>query len=246
MPLLTELKTLYYLTVRHPRGRDHATRIENFYAAQAAHYDRFRERMLHGRRQLYQSIPITPGGTWIDLGAGTGCCLEFIGDRIHTLGQVILVDISPSMLAIARQRIARAGWSNVKIIEADAATFVPTSGPADVITLSYALSMTPNWPATLTHARTLLKPHGHIGVVDFYTSLSHPPPTMVKHSWLTRAFWPTWFARGGVTISSELVPALHRDFAALSFAEQRGSLPYLPIARIPWFAFIGRRPSLPW
>ena len=235
MSLASDLKTIYYLTLRPHRGHDHAARMENFYAAQADSYDSFRQRLLHGRRELYQAIPLPHAGTWIDLGAGTGQCLDFLGDAIGTLRHAYLVDLSPSMLAVARRRIAQVGAQNVHAIQADAATFRPATGLADVVTFAYALSMIPDWPAALDQACALLKPGGLLGVIDFYTSPRHAAPGMVRHSWLTRTFWPAWFARGGVTVSADLLPTLQHRLATVSLTEARGTLPYLPLARIPWF-----------
>jgi betaine lipid synthase len=83
---------------------------------------------------------------------------------------VYLVDFSPSLCEVARKRFARLGWKNVKVVCQDARTFRledheedmggkgavgfprspssgyfndenPTVGGADLITLSYSLSM---------------------------------------------------------------------------------------------------------
>jgi betaine lipid synthase len=79
---------------------------------------------------------------------------------------VYLVDFSPSLCEVARKRFKRLGWENVKVVCQDARTFrledyesdtpgavvarSPTSyysedsasvGGADLITLSYSLSM---------------------------------------------------------------------------------------------------------
>jgi betaine lipid synthase len=81
---------------------------------------------------------------------------------------VYLVDFSPSLCEVARKRFARLGWTNVKVVCQDARTFkledheeidevspgavrssnttystdnLPSVGGADLITLSYSLSM---------------------------------------------------------------------------------------------------------
>ena len=72
---------------------------------------------------------------------------------------VYLVDLSPSLCEVARQRFARLGWGNVHVICQDARTFsldpsfgsVVTFGgneeknriKADFISMSYSLSMIP-------------------------------------------------------------------------------------------------------
>lgn len=69
---------------------------------------------------------------------------------------VYLVDFSPSLCNIARERFQRLGWKNVSVVCQDARTFrLPeesadplTPAGADVITMSYSLSMIPGqWPS---------------------------------------------------------------------------------------------------
>ncbi|GDY10887.1 hypothetical protein LBMAG52_43750 [Planctomycetia bacterium] len=72
MSTIADLRTLYRLTVAPVRGRTHAERMESFYHQQAGDYDSFRERLLPGRRELVQQLPLREGAVWVDLGGGTG------------------------------------------------------------------------------------------------------------------------------------------------------------------------------
>jgi len=49
MGFYSDLKILYHLALKPVRGKDHAARMESFYAGQADAYDDFRKRLLHGR-----------------------------------------------------------------------------------------------------------------------------------------------------------------------------------------------------
>jgi hypothetical protein len=95
----------------------------------------------------------------------------------------------------------------------------------------------------LLHGRRLLKPGGCIGVVDFYVSRKHPEPGQVRHAWLTRTFWPIWFGTDNVYPSPDHVPYLHHRFEAQHFSEHRGTMPYVPGARVPYYMFVGRKPA---
>src|SRR5262245_7164909 len=101
MGFLSDLKILYHMTMKPIRGKDHAARLESFYAGQAEAYDDFRRRLLQGRAELWNAIDAPAGGVWVDMGGGTGSNLEFLGDRLHSLGKIYLVDLSPSLLNIA-------------------------------------------------------------------------------------------------------------------------------------------------
>ena len=241
MGLLADLKVLYHLTIKPVRGKDHASRLESFYAGQAEAYDDFRRRLLKGREELCQAIPLPAGGTWVEMGGGTGANLEFLGSDLARLGKVYVVDLSPSLLNVARQRIAERGWTNAEAIEADATSFQPPQGPADVVTFSYSLTMIPDWFAALENAWEMLRPGGILGVVDFYVSRKYPPDGLKRHGWLTRNFWPLWFSSDNVFPSPDHVPYLHRHFAPLAFEECRAKVPYLPFIRTPYYRFVGRK-----
>jgi S-adenosylmethionine-diacylgycerolhomoserine-N-methlytransferase len=241
MGLLGDLRILYHLTLKPVRGTDHATRMESFYAGQADAYDNFRRRLLPGRQELWDAIYTSEGAVWVDLGGGTGSNLEYFGDRLSHLHRVSVVDLSHSLLEVARQRVQRQGWTNVEIIEADATIFQPAEGPVDVVTFSYSLTMIPDWFAAVDNARQMLKPGGMIGVVDFYVSRKHPPDGLKRHGWLTRSFWPLWFAGDNVFPSADHVHYLHRHFDPIHFEEHQAKIPYLPWIRAPYYTFVGRK-----
>jgi len=241
MGLLSDLKVLYHLAVKPVRGGDHAARMENFYGGQAEAYDDFRRRLLPGRKELFDAIQVPEGGVWVDMGGGTGANLEHLGSRIRLLEKVYVVDLAPSLLAVARRRFQHRGWSVAEAVQADATRFCPAQTPVDVVTFSYSLTMIPDWFAAIDHAREILKPGGLIGVVDFYVSRKHPAAGFRRHGWLTRSFWPIWFAADNVFPTADHVPYLHRRFQPVSFVEQRGKVPYFPLLRMPYYLFVGRK-----
>jgi S-adenosylmethionine-diacylgycerolhomoserine-N-methlytransferase len=243
MAFLSDLKVLYHLTMKPVRGQNHAARLESFYSGQASAYDDFRRRLLKGREQLWQSIDEPEGAVWVDMGGGTGANVEFFGDRLSRLGKVYVVDLSPSLLEIARQRAQDRGWENVQAIEADATVFQPPEGSADIVTFSYSLTMIPDWFAAIDNAYAMLRPGGLIGVVDFYVSRKYPQDGLKRHGWWTRSFWPVWFASDNVFPSPDHVPMLFRKFDPVHFDEHRGKVPYLPLVRVPYYVFVGRKPG---
>jgi S-adenosylmethionine-diacylgycerolhomoserine-N-methlytransferase len=241
MGFLADMRILYRRTLKPIRGKDHAARLESIYAGQAEAYDDFRRRLLRGRQELWSAIEVPAGGVWVDMGGGTGSNLEYLGERMAALAKMYVVDLSPSLLKIARQRIADRGWANVETIEADATLFQPPEGAADVVTFSYSLTMIPDWFAAVDNARRLLRPGGTVGVVDFYISRKYPSDGLRRHRWLTRSFWPAWFRADSIYLSADHVPYLHRRFAPLRFEERRSKVPYVPFVRAPYYIFVGRK-----
>lgn len=238
---LNDLKVLARIALAPGRGDSHRERLESFYSSQAKHYDDFRQRLLHGREELMRRMPIVPNGVWIDIGGGTGNNLEAVGAGIGRLREVCIVDLSPSLLSVARERIRRNGWNNVRAVEADATQFQLERDQADVVTCSYSLTMIPDWHAAIDNAWRMLKPGGCIGVVDFYVSRKHPPPERKRHSAFTRLFWPAWFSRDNVFPSSDHLPYLQRRFETVSVQERSGRVPYMPGLRAPYYQFVGKK-----
>ena len=211
-----------------PRSGTHQERLEGFYAGQAAHYDRFRERLLQGRAEtvaaLAECLPET-GGTLVELGCGTGSNLAYLGDRRTRLWRAWGVDLCPSLLAQARGR----NWPEVTWIEADATAWRPPL-PVDAVLCSYSLTMIPDWFAAVDNALAMLRPGGVLAVVDF-----HVP----RERCFARTFWPWWFGHDGVHPNPDLLPYLRRRLPGARVCEGRAAVPYLPGVHVPWFSFVG-------
>jgi S-adenosylmethionine-diacylgycerolhomoserine-N-methlytransferase len=241
MGLAAELRTLYHLAFARVRGDSHAARLESFYRGQAAGYDDFRRRLLHGRAEMMAALELPPGGRLLDLGGGTGANVEFLGPRLASLGGVYVVDLCPSLLEAARRRIARHGWANVHAVLADVTAFEPPHGPVDAVTFSYSLTMIPDWFAALERAHALLRPGGTIGVVDFYVARKWPAPGARRQAALGRWFWPAWFGLDNVFLSPDHLPWLQAHFETVRLEERRGGVPYVPLVKVPYYLFLGRK-----
>jgi S-adenosylmethionine-diacylgycerolhomoserine-N-methlytransferase len=235
------LKTLYYLTLSPIRGETHEDRLESFYRHQAADYDAFREKMLHGRDELFAALPADHHASWVDLGAGTGRNAERFGQRLTNFASVELVDLSSSLLEMTRRRIADRGWSNVRAVHADATRFDRPDDSVDLVTCCYSLTMIPNWFAAIDNAWRMLKPGGKMGVVDFYVARKHPDDGRRRHTWPTRTFWPAWFASDNVFPSADHLPYLANRFEPIHVEEHVGKIPWLPLVRAPYYIFVGRK-----
>lgn len=238
-----DLKILWHLAAARVSGTTHEERLESFYKGQAGGYDSFRRRLLHGREDLFSALAPEAGGVWVDLGAGTGENAERWGACLSKFSRAYLVDLSSSLLKVADARIQARGWTNVVAVHADATKFIPPEGSADLVTFSYSLTMIPDWFAALEQAYRMLKPGGRIGIVDFFVARKWPAEGRVAHSWLTRTFWPTWFASDNVFLNPDHIPYLQSHFETVALSERRGKVPYLPLIRAPYYVYVGRKPA---
>ncbi|MDA7858343.1 class I SAM-dependent methyltransferase [Mariniblastus sp.] len=243
MAFISDMKVLYHMLVKPVRGDNHAERMESFYGGQATAYDDFRKRLLKGREELWAAIPRPTDGIWVDMGGGTGANIENLADDIESFKKVYVVDLSKSLLNVATDRFAARGWKNAEAIAADATKFRPPEGQADVVTFSYSLTMIPDWFSAIENALAMLKPGGHIGVVDFYVGRKHPPAELQKQRWLARSLWQPWFATDNVFPSPDHLPFLRSHFEQTHLIEARNRMPYVPLLKTPYYQFIGRKPE---
>jgi S-adenosylmethionine-diacylgycerolhomoserine-N-methlytransferase len=235
-----DLAVIRQLLRGEPRHGEHKDRLEQFYGPQAEAYDRFRERLLHGRKELIDALPVGTGSHVVELGGGTGRNLEFFDDRLADFASVTLVDLCPALLTRARARCDAKGWTNVRCVEADATRFGPAQ-PVDAVYLSYSLTMIPDWFAAIDNAIAMLKPGGIIGVVDFYVSRKHPAHGLKRHSTFARTFWPLWFGHDGVRPNPDHLPYLLARTERIDLVESQARVPYLPGLRCPHYRYIGRK-----
>jgi S-adenosylmethionine-diacylgycerolhomoserine-N-methlytransferase len=122
---------------------------------------------LPGRCAAIAGLRLSPGDRVLDVGCGTGLNLEHLLDAVGPTGEVVGIDASGAMLRQARRRVDRRGWSNVMLVEGDAAfldSFV--TGEVDAVLFTYSLSVIADWRTAWERAWTLLRPGGRVAVVD--------------------------------------------------------------------------------
>jgi S-adenosylmethionine-diacylgycerolhomoserine-N-methlytransferase len=238
----TEAQTFWHLLFSPVRGDTHQQRLESFYAGQARGYDSFRRRLLHGRQELVDGLPKREGQVWIDLGCGTAENIDRMGDAVNRFQEIHLVDLSESLMKVARRRVeATAIKDRVQHHIADVCDFNLGREQVDLITFSYSLTMIPQWFRAIQRAYDLLRPGGIIGVVDFFVSPKYAAAPIPQHRWFTRTFWPTWFAMDNVYISKDHLPMLQSRFETMTLQTSLGKIPYLPLARVPYYVWVGRK-----
>lgn len=127
------------------------------------------ERVLYrpGRLLAIQDLRLTPGLRVLDIGCGTGLNFPALLTAIGVSGHVVAVDASAAMLRQARHRITRNRWANVTLVEGDAARLESlVAGEFDAVVFTYSLSVIGDWEQAWQQAFALLRPGGHIAVVD--------------------------------------------------------------------------------
>ncbi|KAF2644905.1 betaine lipid synthase [Massarina eburnea CBS 473.64] len=227
--------------------------LESFYKAQADVYDATRARLLEGREDMLGLVAaqlklrceagvVSQRPVWVDK-------MNAFVSVPNFFRTVYVVDLSPSLCEIARQRFARLGWKNVKVICQDARTFriqdhEPHAGGAELVTMSYALSMIPEFYPVIDSMDVLLSPNGIVGVVDFYVqskvefgARNYTGGVVGRHCmWISRVFWRTWFEIDRVNLEAARRDYLEYRFGTVLSVNARNS--YFGV-RLPYYIWIG-------
>ncbi len=112
------------------------------------------------RREAIRRLNLEPGQTVLDIGCGTGLSFEFLQRHVGPEGRIIGVELSPHMLAKARQKVSLRGWQNVTLIEASAEQ-AQIPAQADAVLFFYTHDILQSEPALL-NVLSHLKPGGRV------------------------------------------------------------------------------------
>jgi ubiquinone/menaquinone biosynthesis C-methylase UbiE len=115
-------------------------------------------------KRFISYLDIQPGQHVLDLACGTGLLTFREADAVGPEGQVVGVDVTPGMLAVAAHRQKHGGdrYSNITFLEGDVLHLDETEElrgrQFDVITVSSALVLFPDPKAAIEHWAKFLKP----------------------------------------------------------------------------------------
>ena len=102
------------------------------YACHAAGYDDSAKRTMPLRLRTIGKLRLVPGDAVLDVACGTGLSFAPIVDAIGAGGRLTGVELVPEMAALARDRVAREGWRNVRVDVSDMAA-ARLDGPYDAV-----------------------------------------------------------------------------------------------------------------
>jgi SAM-dependent methyltransferase len=133
-------------------------------------YPNFLVSLTHGLREVaVRGLCLEPGSRVLDVGCGTGSSFPFLVQAVGADGEVVGVEISPDLAAIAKKRIEQAGWNNVRVAVGPAQT-IALAGTFDGLLLFAAHEVLTS-PEALDHVLAHLDKRGRI--VAFGAKLSN-------------------------------------------------------------------------
>jgi ubiquinone/menaquinone biosynthesis C-methylase UbiE len=137
------------------------------------------------RRLTVNGLALRTGATVVDLGCGTGLNFPLLQEAVGNGGRIIGVDLTDAMLEQAAQRIQKAGWQNVRLVQADMASYEFEAG-LDGIVSTLAITLVPEYDAVIRRGASALRHGGRLAVLD----LKRPRQ------------WPEWLVRVGAWVNS--------------------------------------------
>ena len=169
-------------------------KIEQFYRKRARHYDISANLyyLLGFREFAYRALAIRAlnaqrGDTIVEIGCGT--CLNFrlLREEVGSEGKIIGVDLTPEMLAEARNRVSRNNWSNIELVQDDAGTY-QFPDRIDGVISTFAITLVPEYDLIIKRGASALISGGRFVVLDFKKPANWPMWLIKFFVFITRSF----------------------------------------------------------
>jgi len=141
--------------------------VEGVYDKLAKVYDLIFGPTLHpGRLQAIQRMNIQAGERVLEVGVGTGINLSLYPRHSQVTG----IDFSSSMLEKARERAARKGLRNMRLLQMDAADLKFADDSFDIVYAPYLISVVPDPVKVAREMRRVCRPGGRIIFLNHFLS----------------------------------------------------------------------------
>lgn len=125
------------------------------------------------RKKAIQGLALKPGDTVIEIGCGTGLNFRLLREVVGSEGHIIGLDLTPEMLEKARNRLELNRWTNIDLVQGDAALYrFPEK--VDGILSTFAITLIPEYDRIISNGAAALAPGKRFVIMDFKLPLNWP------------------------------------------------------------------------
>jgi len=117
------------------------------------------------RRRAVDQLKLRRGDRVLEVGCGTGRNFTYLREAVGPEGRIYGVDLSKGMLRRARKLCQRRQWTNVVLIEADAANYA-SQELFDGVLFSFSYNVMPHHRSVLCQVWKQLRPGGRLVIMD--------------------------------------------------------------------------------
>ncbi|HTF80920.1 MAG TPA: arsenite methyltransferase, partial [Cytophagales bacterium] len=110
---------------------------------------------------------IQAGDVVVDLGSGAGNDAFIARSIVGSQGKVIGIDLTPEMIALARQNADKLGFDNVSFVQGNIENMSGIAQDiADVVVSNCVMNLVPDKAKAFSEVYRILKPGGHFSISD--------------------------------------------------------------------------------
>ena len=142
------------------------------------------------RKMAVDALKLGRGDTVVEIGCGTGLNFRLLREQVGSEGKIIGVDLTPEMLSAAAKRIERCNWSNIELVQSDAAAY-DFPNRTDGIISTFAITLIPEYDKIITKGAASLSAGKRLVVLDFRMPDSWPRLLIKFFVVITRPFGVT-------------------------------------------------------
>lgn len=133
-------------------------------------------------QMLIELAGITPGERVLDLGSGTGDPAISIGLALGESGAITACDLTPEMLAKARERSVNVGLDTMSFAAADMTALTFADNTFDCVTCRFGLMFPEDKVAAAREALRVLQPGGRVGYIVWGPYAENPPFFVIRRA----------------------------------------------------------------
>jgi ubiquinone/menaquinone biosynthesis C-methylase UbiE len=141
---------------------------------------------MHDPEHVFDAIGLRKGQHFLDLGCGPGDYSLAAAEIVGPLGRVYALDIWRSMVELLEIEAVNRGLNNLQAMMADITGILPfTANAMDVCLISTVLhipEVTRKIPAVASEAGQVLKPGGHLAIIEVKRDTDLGPPKHLRLS----------------------------------------------------------------